>query len=77
MRGRSLIFVAIIGPAAVLAQDPAPDARISMMTHEQTDLRAGNGFTGYEGHGGTPEPSGKVVDSRAAIIPCQRTPLNL
>ena len=42
MRGRSLIFVAIILPAGALAQDSAPDARISMITHEQIDPRAEN-----------------------------------
>ena len=36
MRGRSLIFVAIILPAGALAQDSALDA----ITHEETDLRA-------------------------------------
>ena len=71
MRGRSLIFVAIILPAGALAQDSAPDA----ITHEETDLRAENRLTGYEARGGTPAPSGKVVGSRAASIPCRKTPL--
>ena len=77
MRGRSLIFVAITLPAGALAQDSAPDARISMITHEQIDLRAGNRFTGFEGRGGTPVPSAKIVGSRAATSPCQETPFNL
>ena len=119
MRGRSLIFVAIIGPTGALAQDSALDA----ITHEQTDLRAENrkafalsdftnlaafygspmheleggvwvdltddeksapppsgkiaaDFTGFEGHGGTPVPSGEIVGYRAAIIPCLKTPLD-
>ena len=73
MRGRSLIFVAIILPAGALAQDSALDA----ITHEQTDLRAENRFTGFEGRGGTPVPSAKIVGSRAATSPCQETPFNL
>ncbi len=73
MRGRSLIFVAIILPAGALAQDSALDA----ITHEQTDLRAENRFTAFEGHGGTPVPSGEIVDSWATTIPCQETPFNL
>ncbi|MCY3737349.1 MAG: hypothetical protein OXG13_13155 [Gemmatimonadaceae bacterium] len=73
MRGRSLIFVAIILPAGALAQDSALDA----ITHEQTDLRAENRFTAFEGRGGTPVPSGEIVGSRAALIPCQKTRLNL
>ena len=77
MRGRSLIFVAIILPAGALAQDSALDARISMITHEQIDPRAENRFTRYEGRGGTPAPSGKIVGTGAAIIPCQKTPYNL
>ena len=124
MRGRSLIFVAIIGPAGALAQDSALDARISMIAHEQIDPRAENrkpialsdgtnlaalrgspthklvegvwvdltdaeksapppsgkiaaDLAAYEGRGGTPVPSGKIVGTRAAIIPCQKTPLDL
>ena len=64
MRGRSLIFVAITLPAGALAQDSAPATRISMITHEQIDLRAENRFTGYEGRGGTPAPSGDTVTRR-------------
>ena len=48
-----------------------------MITHEQIDLRAENRFTGCEGRGGTPVPSGEIVGSWAAIIPCQKTPFNL
>lgn len=77
MRGRGLIFVAIILPAGALAQDSAPATRISMITHERIDRRDENRFTGFEGRGGTPVPSGKIVGSRAATIPCQETSLNL
>ena len=57
MRGRSLIFVAIILPAGALAQNSALEDRISMITHDQIDLRAEDRFTGFEGYGGTPVPS--------------------
>ena len=84
MRGRSLIFVAVILPAGALAQDSAPATRISapatrisMITHERIDRRDENRFTGFEGRGGTPVQSGKIVRSRAATIPCQETPFNL
>ena len=77
MRGRSLIFVAITLPAGALAQDSALDARTSMITNEQIDLRDENRLTGCEGRGGTPVPSGQSVGSRAAIIPCRKTPFNL